>query len=143
MADFDDGVIGRSPEPADPAGPGPGPEAAETIVRATDARGLVTITARANRIDTVTIEPSGFEQPHLLGEAIAEATNAVWAQFDRHWERIEQAPDLVTLYHQVHEQNAASQKRFDDAVATIGDVQQRLDSQIAGLRAIGQQNSGR
>lgn len=132
MDDFTDGVIGRpansTPEPVE--------DLEEVVLEAADSRGLVTVTAIRGRIDTVTVQPRGFDQPNLLGDAMAEATNSILAQLDEHRETIKSAPDLVKLYHQVHAQNQASQRQFDQAIETINEVQNRLDSQIGGLHAM-------
>lgn len=139
MDEFDDGVIGRARSPEAPHG-GVSDDSDDGAIHASDAHGLVSITARAGRIESVHVQQGGDEQPHLLGRAIAEATNAILDRLDAHRETIRSAPDIASFYQQVHEHNKASQKQFDRALEEIDGVQKTLDAQLAGLHDLQMRN---
>ena len=139
MDEFDEGVIGRDPT-TDSTHQGVAHDTDDGVVHASDTHGLVSIAARAGRIESVQVQERGVEQPELLGRAIAEATNAILERLDAHRETIRSAPDLASFYQQVHEHNKASQKQFDRALEEIDGVQETLDAQLAGLHELRMRN---
>mgnify|MGYP002720617514 CR=1 FL=1 len=139
MDEFDEGITGRGPT-TESSRHGVAHDTDEGLIQASDAHGLVAITARAGRIESVQVQERGVEQPELLGRAIAEATNAILEKLDAHRETIRSAPDIASFYQQVHEHNKASQKQFDRALEEIDGVQKTLDAQLAGLHDLQMRN---